>query len=576
MADDLGYSDISAFGSEINTPHIDALVEQGRILTNFHTTPLCSTSRATLLTGADHHLVGVGTLPESSLLYPASARNYEGSLDSRAATIAELLKDAGYQTYMAGKWHLGGSGPASQGFEESFSLKYSAGYGSNFSNAAPGPNPGYQPYFENGEKVTDLPADFFSSNYFTSKIIEYLSEDRGDGANGGDEQPFFVYLSFQAVHFPLQAPEKYLDNYAGVYDKGYAYIRKQRLERMKDLGIIPQTFEANPPGETLMYRFGQPGPFINKPWTQLTPKQQRREARAMEVYAAMVDNMDDNIGRLMAYLKDIGEYDNTMVIFLSDNGADGMGFGFVPYPGAQANNELANFGEPGSFIFRSSRWAAVGTAPFRLFKGLTAEGGLSVPTIIKMPHGAQYAALGSSDAFATLHDIAPTVLKLAGVKPPDGVYEQHPVAPITGMSLVPMLTGQRKRVHGPNEVFVGEVNNMRYVRQGKWKLTRFASYLLPLPALFQPHQWQLYNIKTDRGETNNLAQEYPEKVNALLAEWREYKARVNFKVPVKLPPNPNLAIKWDLIRGLINEQVPPWLELNCRLVTQCQPPRRSW
>lgn len=567
FADDVGYSDISAFGSEIKTPHIDALAHQGIKLTNFHSTPLCATSRAALLTGADQHLVGVGALHESSILYPADARNYKGSLDSRAVTIAELLQKKGYHTYMAGKWHLGGGGPSNQGFEKSFSLQYEAAFASNFSNAAPGPNPSHQPYFENGKKVTDLPADFFSSNYFTSRLIKDISRDHGDG------KPFFAYLSFQAAHFPLQAPDQYLDQYKGVYNKGYAYIRKQRIQRMKQLGIIPESFQAHTPGQHLMYRFGQPAPFVNKPWDELTPTQQKREARTMEVYAAMVDNMDDNIGRLMDYLKEIGEYDNTIVIFLSDNGPDGMGYGFVPYttPGAEINNSLANYGKPGSFLFRSTRWAAAGAAPFRLFKGFTAEGGISVPAIVKMPQGAQYAGRRPSDAFVTLKDIAPTVLELAGF------YNDHPVAQMTGNSLMPVLTGQRSRAHGPNEVFAGEVNNVRYVRKGKWKLTRIGGYLLPLPALFQPHQWQLYNMKTDRGETNDLAGKYPGKVQALTAQWQQYKARVNFSVPVQLAPNPNATIKWQPIMDFINnKRLAPPLELDCQLVTQCQPPRESW
>ncbi len=232
LVDDLGYADLSAFGSEINTPNIDRLAREGRILTNFHATPLCATSRAELLTGADHHLVGVGTLPESSSFYPPNDETYKGELDGKARTVAQLLHDAGYHTYMAGKWHLGGGGPVKWGFEQSFSMDYTSAFGNNYAATAARSESAARTYYENGTPA-QLPDDFFSSDYYVNKLQGYISANHGDG------KPFFAYLAFQAVHFPLQVPDAYLDLYKGKYDAGYQVIRDARIPRQKALGIVP-------------------------------------------------------------------------------------------------------------------------------------------------------------------------------------------------------------------------------------------------------------------------------------------------------------------------------------------------
>ncbi|NGY05708.1 arylsulfatase [Solimonas terrae] len=549
LADDVGYSDISAFGSEIQTPNLDALARAGQILTNFHTTPLCATSRVELLTGADHHLVGMGEMGSMKLLYTgASNPNYAGQFDPRGLSIAQMLKDAGYHTYMAGKWGIGGVGPQGEGFEHAFYLDPNADYASNFAPPAgykPGlatnpPYPVYEPHYEDGQEVS-LPDDYFSSDYYADKLMQYI------GAAHGDGKPFFAYLPFQATHFPLQAPAKYLDCtqgtpkcYKSVYDAGYDAIRDARLQRMKDLGIIPQDFKPSPGDEVTMTRFGQPGVLTNTPWSALTAAQQTSEARLMEVYAAMLTNLDDNVGRLIAYLKSIGEYDNTMIVFFSDNGADGMGYGFIPFVDSNLNldidNSLANYGRQGSFIFRSTRWAEVGTAPFRLFKSFPSEGGISVPTIVKMPGGQ---SLAPSGAYAQLTDIVPTVLALTGVAPPDSEYDGRSLSPIEGTSLLPLLTGRASAAHTDDAVFADEVAAQRYVRQGPWKMTRIANAFFPSAALLLPRQWQLYNIDTDRGETTDVAADNPEEVQKLTQAWAQYVERVdaiNPTVPPQLIP----------------------------------------
>lgn len=525
LVDDLGYSDLGAFGSEIATPNIDAIARDGRVLTNFHTTPLCATSRAELLTGVDHHLVGVGTLSESSVFYPGED-NYKGALNDAAPTVAQLLSAAGYHTYMAGKWHLAGDGPKSVGFEQSFSLDYPAAFASNYKATAARAESAPRPYYENGVEAT-LPDDFFSTDYFTDKLIQYIGQGHGDG------RPFFAYLAFQAVHFPLQVPDAYLDRYKGKYDAGYAAIRAARLQKQKDLGIVPQDFSANAGDEALMLRFGQPGVLTNADWDSLSGPDRQSEARIMEVFAGMLSNLDDNVGRLISYLKEIGEYDNTFVVFTGDNGADGMGYGFIPYVDSTGNldidNSLANYGRPGSFIFRSTRWAEAGTAPLRLFKGFTAEGGLSVPTIARLPK--QNGGAAPSTALSTLRDIVPTILDLAGVAQPGPSYQGRSIATIEGRSLLPALRGSTS-IHADDEVMADEVNDIRYVRRGKWKMTRVVNYVVPSAAANISHDWQLYDMDADRGETRDLAATHPDIVSELTADWAAYVARVGVKQPI--------------------------------------------
>jgi arylsulfatase len=257
----------------------------------------------------------------------------------------------------------------------------------------------------------------------------------------------------------------------------------------------------------------------------------------MEVFAGMLTNVDDNVGKLFAYLKQTGQYDNTLVVFLSDNGADGMGYGFIPYVDSTGNtdidNSLANYGRPGSFVFRSTRWAEAGNAPLRLFKSFTAEGGISVPAIVRLPH--QGTGQPQSAALSSLLDVAPTILAAAGVPDPGAQYQGHAVAPLEGLSLLPVLNGQRTQIYGQDDVIVDEVNDIRYVRKGPWKMTRVVNYLLPSAALLINHDWQLYNMDTDRGETTDVAAQHPDIVAELTADWVAYVNRVGVQQPI-LPP----------------------------------------
>lgn len=531
MADDLGYSDLSAMGSEIRTPHLDALAQDGRLLTNFQSTPLCATSRAELLTGADHHLVGVGTLSESRFFYPGQPK-YQGSLDDSALSVAQVLKDAGYRTYMSGKWHLGGGGPVEQGFEQSFSLDYEAAYATNFKDERGSGESAARPFFENGQQV-EVPSDFYSSDYYTDKLISYIDQGRAQTP----DQPFFAYLAYQAVHWPLQVPDAYLDLYKGVYDVGYDAIRDARLAKQKQLGLIPEDFTPAPFDTVPMQRFGMPGVTRNTDWDKLTAIQKRSEARIMEIFAGMLTNMDDNIGRLIAHLKATGEYDNTFIIFMSDNGADGMGHGFIPYLNLEnpldrlkTNNSFDNYGKRSSFLFRSTRWAEVGNTPLRRFKAFTSGGGINVTAIARLPK--EYGGVHTLDTLSGLRDVAPTLLALAGTEKPGADYQGRTVQAYEGRSMLPALRGQTAQIYGDNDVLAGEVSNIRYVRKGPWKMTRVVNTLLPSAAANVNHDWELYLIDQDRGETKNLAAEHPDVVQDLIQDWAAYVERVGVKAPI--------------------------------------------
>ncbi len=532
LADDLGYSDLGAFGSEIRTPNIDSLAREGQTLTNMHVTQLCSPTRAELLTGADHHLVGIGSLVDLKLPYQSDMPGYEGQFNDKARTVAQLLRDAGYRTLMAGKWHLGTAGPEQWGFERSFALDGLLGYANNF-----GPTPGLENsadpvVFEDGVPAS-IPAGKFTADHYVDKLIEYVDAGRAD------RKPFFAYLAVQTPHWPLQAPDAYLDRYRGVYDVGYEAIRDARIGRQKQLGVISADFAVNSGSPIGTPSYGIPGPLLHRPWNLLLPFERQQEARNMEVFAGMLENLDDNVGRLLAHLKEIGEYDNTLVVFLSDNGADANGYP-IP-PSGHLDNSLANYGRQGSFLYRSVGWGTAGAAPFRQFKGFTAEGGISSPTLVKLPRS--QGAQRQVHAIASVRDLAPTILELAGVDHPGAQFEGRDVAPLEGRSLLPLLRGETEQAHDEDAVFVGEVYNHRYVRRGPWKINRADA--LPFAAgLVSSQDWQLYKVDTDRGETQLLStrsvstlsvpaaqDEYSAVFDRLIADWRAYVERVGVALP---------------------------------------------
>ncbi|CPR06817.1 arylsulfatase [Mycobacterium bohemicum DSM 44277] len=509
VADDLGFSDIGAFGGEINTPNLDRLAYTGTRFTDFHSAPACSPTRAMLLTGTDHHVAGIGTMLEVAAPGFHGAPGYEGYLNDRVVALPELLRDAGYLTLMSGKWHLGNTierSPWARGFDRSFALLPAGA--SHYGAAAGG---GFSPvptlYTEDDQYVT-VGEDFYSSDYYTDTLLRYFRERPED-----DDRPFFAYLPFQAPHWPLQAPAESIAPYRGRYDAGPDALREERLAALKRLGLCPPDVVAHP-----VVADGAPE------WADMTTEERALSARTMEVYAGMVDRMDHNVGRVIDYLAETGELDNTVVIFCSDNGAEGAMVEAMPLRGPEivariaqhCDNSLENLGGPTSFVWYGPRWAQAATAPSRLHKAFTTEGGIRVVGFITWPGFDRQGEIGT--AFTTVMDIAPTVLELAGAVHPGTTYRGREVEPMLGGSLVPYLSGESDAVHRPETGTGWELFGRRAIRQGDWKA-------LYLPAPYGPGDWQLYDLARDPGETHDLAAAEPEKLAGLIELWDRYVER---------------------------------------------------
>jgi arylsulfatase len=500
VADDAGYADIGSFGGEIQTPNLDALAATGVRFTQFTASAACSPSRSMLLAGTDNHVAGLGNMAEFPAPNQAGVPGYEGYLTDRVAPISELLAEEGYNTFMAGKWHMGEDReliPAARGFMRDLALIPGGGSHLDDMWGAVGER---QPYTYNGEELKALRPGFHSSLDYTAAIIDNIEEHRGDG------KPFFAYLALQAPHDPFQPPEEWRDRYAGRYDQGYDAVRAARIERMKALGILD-------PDATVFPRL----PTVPA-WDDLSDEEKRQSARRMELYAAMLEHMDANIGGLIGYLKTAGLYDDTLIIFMSDNGPEGNMMTMGP---PWDNSRLEDWGKAGTFIQNGPAWAQVGAGPFRMFKGFVSEGGIRVPLIVA-GNGVQGSAR-IFDGMAHVMDIPATILDLAGVAHPDS-FAGKPIAPLEGKSLAKVLSGEETSVRGATDWIGWELFGNRAVRMGNWKL-------LSLCAPFGNGEWQLYDLKADPAETRDLASEYPQVRDEMIGHWDEYAKANNVILP---------------------------------------------
>jgi len=498
VADDLGYTDLGVLGSEIRTPHLDALAGSGLLLTNFLVAPACSPTRAMLLSGVDTHPAGLGTMTGDADVNQKGRPGYEGYLSDRVVSVATLLRGAGYHTYMAGKWHLGmeeHQGPDRWGFERSFALL--PGGASHFADAAGlFESQPRAPYREDGREV-ELPAGFYSTASYTDKLIEYI---RGGLADG---QPFFAYAAYTSPHWPLQVPDAELDRYRGVYDDGYDALRARRFESARRHGIVP-------PGAT-----EPPRTRFARAWKELLPDDRLRQARAMEIYAAMVENLDHHVGRLLQALRDCGRYDDTLVLFFPDNGAEGNQIGrmesnadWIP---KRFDNSLANLGRVSSYVWLGPAWAQAVT-PFRLWKSFPTEGGVRVPAIVRWGRSGRR---GRLDTVVTVKDVAPTLLELAGARHPAPRFEGRAVAALEGRSMLPLLAGESATVHGDSFTMGWELFGRRAVRRGSFKIVW----------LFEPYgpaRWQLFDLAADPGESRDVSGTHPGTLRELLRAWEDY------------------------------------------------------
>jgi len=500
VGDDLGFSDISSFGGNIHTPVLDQLGNESMLFSNFHVLPSCSPTRSALLTGNDNHVAGMGIMSEMDypFLHNKQLPGYMAYLSKQVVTIPELLRDNNYHTYMVGKWHLGegpGKDPFDRGFEETFIL--GTGGGSHWNDKKALAPPQHMDYTRNGKEV-ELPVDFYSTRNYTDSLIRFI--DR----NKADKKPFFAFLSYTAVHDPLHAPKEFIDKYKGKFDMGWDSLWVERFTNLKKLGIVPGDAK------------GIPNPTIPK-WNTLSPEHQKEYARDMEVYAAMLDYMDMSIGRVFDYLRKSGQYDNTLIIFMSDNGANGAMA--TSYPGnadgkylGSFNNELENRGLQNSYIETGPGWAQASSAPFRLFKLFTTEGGIRAPLMIKLP-GQKNEPGKWNRNFVHVTDIMPTLLEVTGTKYPTD-YQGNKLHELIGSSLIPTLNNSSVDIHADKGMGY-ELFEMKAYIKGKWKILR-----LPVP--MASGEWELYDIDKDPGETTDLSAQFPDIKQQLIESWNEY------------------------------------------------------
>ncbi|KAJ5120104.1 hypothetical protein N7448_010773 [Penicillium atrosanguineum] len=551
LADDLGFSDVGCYGSEIKTPHIDRLASEGIRMLNHHAAAACSPTRAMLLSGTDAHLGGLGCLIEHKHSQVGSKRwggkaGYEGYLNQDVATLPELLGDNGYFTAMSGKWHLGlraSQGPWERGFQQAFAMLPGC---CNHYGWEPVqerfPMGGSPVHVENGSKVdiqpnkTEDPKGFYSTEYYTDQLIRYF-----DGRSEDDKsKPFFAFLPYTAPHWPLQCSKEKRDKYKGVYDEGPYALRERRLAKLVEMGIVDKSVIPHNV-ETTTVNSGE--------WADLTPEGKKLSSRAMETYAGMVDTMDENIGKVIEYLKKTGEYDNTLVVFMSDNGAEGASLEAIPVMGNRIvnaiheyyDNSYENLGSFDSFSWLGPLWAQASTAPSRLFKSYPSQGGILVPCVIKPPTNtflSSYTAGSFNRSFSTVMDFLPTFLDLAGAPAPPALetnpsvrkmatFRGKEVHAIRGKSWVPLFTQGKKveeeemwHIHSSSEPVGWELVARAAMRKGDWKIVHIAKANGGVGV--NDEGWELFNVVADPGETKDLAQEHPDKLAELIACWDEY------------------------------------------------------
>ncbi len=512
IADDLGgYSDLSAFGSEIHTPHLDALARGGLVFSSFYVAPTCSPTRAMLFSGTDPHLAGLGTMDE--LRYaspvPAGTPGYEGYLNFDVVTVAEVLRGAGYRTYLSGKWHLGSSddnNPATRGFDRSFALL--DGAASHFDQTGIKSDIPDARYREDG-RVTDLPPDFkYSSDFFSDKLMTYLDQ------HNAHAEPFFAVLAFTAPHWPLQAPQEEIDKYQGVYDRGWEAIRAQRVTNLKRLGLIED--DHFDPGHEVGWRR----------WGDLDDATRARETKLMQIYAAMVTRLDWNMGRVMDYLRARGLDRNTYVFFMSDNGAEGNDPRPVRGVGgwvdsAHFQNSYENMGQAGSFLWLSPEWAHVSSTPYRLFKGFTSEGGIRVPLLVRRPTApAEANQTHMVGQVFNATDVTATLAALGGVDHWPTQHNGQPVAALAGTPIGPIL-GYAGH-DDADKVVARELFGRKSLRRGDWKIL----WIEPPKG---SGRWELYNVQADPVEANDRAAAEPQRLNELVALWEQYAVKNNIR-----------------------------------------------
>ncbi len=494
MSDDIGYSDLGCYGGEIRTPNLDQLAAGGVRFTQFYNTGRCCPTRAALLTGLYSHQAGIGHMVEDR-----GSDGYRGDLNRRCITLAEALKPSGYKTYALGKWHVT-KGITPEGTKDNWPLQ--RGFDRYYGTIIGAGN-----YFDPKMLVRDnqpisaatdpeySASDYYYTNALSDQAVRFVSEHQTKSAGS----PFFMYLAYTAAHWPMHAPESEIAKYRGIYSSGYVPIHSARLAKQRGLGLLDPSWT--------------PAPLLGD-WAREPDK--AFESRCMEVYAAMVSIMDAGIGRIVAELKRTGELQNTLILYLQDNG------GCAELRGRDAKDRQWP-GTPESDLAYGEAWANVSNTPFRLYKHWVHEGGIATPLIAHWPAGISASRSGALEPYpAHLIDIMPTLLSVGGSVYPRE-FDGKPIQPPEGVSLVPALEGKASRDARP---LFWEHEGNRAVRVGDWKLV-----------WKHPGPWELYNIKADRTESHDLSGLDPDRVAKLKSLWQEWADRVGVR-PWPLPPRP--------------------------------------
>ncbi len=503
LADDWGFTDVGAFGGEIATPNIDALAAKGVRFSNFHVAGSCAPTRAMLQTGVSNHRAGLGNMPETIPPEHLDKPGYDAQLNDRVVTIADQLRAGGYRTYLTGKWHLGKAPaklPTAHGYDHAFALAASGA--DNFEEK---PNLLLYDHADWTEdaRPAHLPADYYSSRFIVDRMINYIDADRTSG------KPFFASLNFLANHIPVQAPDADIARYAGRYAGGWTQLREARRQGAITKGVMPAGMAMITMNTT-------------DDWNAQTAEQKRQRMGAMAAYGGMATAMDREIGRLIAHLKATGDYENTIFVFLSDNGGEAIDPMHEPFNRFIANlyydQGLERQGRKGSLTAIGTSYASAVSAPLRGYKFTASEGGLRVPLIIAWPGNSAITSGRVADGFAYVTDIAPTLLNMAGIAPQQGSFSGRRVEPMTGYSLVPQLQGQRASVH-PASVALGyELSGNAVVFKGDWKLVK------NLPP-YGDGAWALYDIAKDPGEATDLSRAQPQLFASMKVDYAAYARR---------------------------------------------------
>ncbi len=523
VADDASFGDFGFSGAITRTPNIDRLAERGLVFTRFHASPVCSVTRGMLLTGNNPVEIGLGAF-DYSLYPPAEGKpGYEAYLTRKTVTVAELLREAGYRTYMVGKWHLGGAGhggepPNEWGFDHSYSI-YTGG--ANHWNDGvfhvdthdpevvakiqQGIIPS-EPYYEDGERV-QRPIGVFSDDLYTAKLLEYLERDRSTG------KPFFAYVAYTTPHAPIQAPDFLIDKYERHYlEHGFEGLKRDRFEAQKTLGFIPA--DAAYPGDNELVRR----------WSEISDAERRRLARIMATYSAMLESQDYHVGLLLNYLRETGALDNTLIVYLSDNGPEGTDErGPVSSSAAtewiQQNfsQKLEDIGNGNAFGFIGTDFANAVTGGLSWWKWFIGEGGIRVPLIVVPPKDSPFPRGGAMTAeHAHVKDVPLTILDYAGVEHPIDDWDGRDLAPPSGVSMRPFLEGRVDRPRTEDQWVAFELFGNSYVVAGDYKAIRVR------PAMWGDGRWHLFDIRNDPGETRPLDDVHPERLERLIAIYDEY------------------------------------------------------